>query len=61
MTENAPDRPEEEKTDVDELEQALLNAMKSLGRKNKEIEEYLQGMTRTTEKPANENETASDT
>ena len=51
MAENLPDEPEAEEQAVDELEQELLNAMRNLGRKNKNIEEYLDGLARATEKP----------
>jgi hypothetical protein len=52
MTENLPDEPEAEEQVVDELEQELLDAMRNLRRKNKSIEEYLDGLARATEKPA---------
>lgn len=59
MTENLPDEPvaEEqnaEEQSADELEQKLLDAMRSLRRKNKNVEEYLDGLARTTDKPADE-------
>jgi hypothetical protein len=59
MTENLPDEPgaEEQNADeqnADELEQELLDAMRSLRRKNKKVEEYLDGLARTVEKPAEE-------
>lgn len=49
-----PDADEAEDQDVDELEQELLDAMKSLRRKNKKVEEYLDGLARAVEKPAEE-------
>jgi len=52
MNENIPDEPEAEEQAVDELEQELLDAMRNLGRKNKSIEEYLDGLARAAEKPA---------
>lgn len=59
MTENLPDEPtseeqNEEEQSADELEQKLLDAMRSLRRKNKKVEEYLDGLSRTAEKPAEE-------
>ncbi len=71
MNENLPDEPSEEERDtdeteeqdadeaeeqdVDEIEKELLDAMRDLRRKNKKVEEYLEGIARTTEKPAEEN------
>jgi hypothetical protein len=59
MTEKLPDEPEaEEQTAdeaeeqaVDELEQELLDAMRDLRRKNKNVEDYLDGLARSAEKP----------
>ena len=63
MNENLPDEPSEEERDtdeieeqdVDEIEKELLDAMRHLRRKNRKVEEYLDGIARTTEKPAEEN------
>ncbi len=57
MTENLPDEPgaeeqNEDEQSADELEKELLDAMRSLRRKNKKVEEYLDGLARTAEKPA---------
>jgi len=51
MAENIPDEPEAEEQAADELEEELLDAMRNLGRKNKSIEEYLDGLARAVEKP----------
>ena len=55
MDENLPDEPEAEEQAVDELEQELLDAMRKLGRKNKNIEDYLDGLARAAEKPPEQN------
>jgi predicted nucleic acid-binding Zn-ribbon protein len=47
--------PEEQATD--ELEQKLTDAMKDLGRKNRKVEEYLDGLARSVEKPTQESAT----
>lgn len=58
MTDNLSDETDAEEQDVDEIEKELLDAMRKLSRKNKSIEEYLDGLARTPEKPAEEeNET----
>ena len=44
-----PDADEE--TDVDEVEQELLDAMEKLRRTNKQVEQYLDGLSRDVEKP----------
>ena len=60
MTENTPPADhetedlEQDEQDKDELEQKLIDAMKDLGRKNRKIEEYLDGIARSAEKPAEE-------
>jgi hypothetical protein len=46
------DVDEAEEQDVDEIEKELLDAMRDLRRKNKKVEEYLDGIARTTKKPA---------
>ena len=51
MTDNLPEETNAEEQKTDELEKELLDAMRDLGRKNKKIEEYLDGLTRTSEKP----------
>lgn len=45
-----PDASATEDQDVGEIEQELLDAMKSLRRKNKKVEEYLDGLARDVEK-----------
>ena len=65
MNENLPEEPDEEerdtdeveKQDADEIEKELLDAMRDLRRKNKKVEEYLDGIARTAEKPAEEKPT----
>ena len=54
MNENLQDEPGAEELDVDKLEKELLDAMRTLRRKNKTVEEYLDGIARTTEKPPEE-------
>jgi hypothetical protein len=54
MTENLPEQPGPEETSADELEQQLLDAMRNLSRKSKKVEEYLEGLARTAEKPQQE-------
>ena len=54
MTETPPDESREEKQTADDLETELLDAMRNLRRKNRKIEEYLDGLARNTEKPAQE-------
>ena len=49
MTENQPDELGPEET-TDELDQQLLEAMRNLSRKNRKVEEYLDGLARTVEK-----------
>ncbi len=44
------DSDESENMDVDEIEQELLDAMKSLRRTNKKVEQYLDGLARDTQK-----------
>ena len=58
MVEEVPDEPAAEKQEADELEKELLDAMRSLRRKNKSIEEYLDNLARAGEKPAEEAEKA---
>ncbi len=50
MTENQPDELGPEET-TDELDQQLLDAMRDLSRKNRKVEEYLDGLARTVGKP----------
>ena len=45
------DPDESEDLDADEIEQELLDAMKSLRRTNKNVEEYLDGLARDVQKP----------
>ena len=52
MPDNLPDEIDAEEQDADEIEKELLDAMRKLTRKNKSIEEYLDGLTRSPEKPA---------
>jgi hypothetical protein len=54
MTENLPEEPISEESSADELEQQLLDAMRSLSRKSRKVEEYLDGLARATEKPQQE-------
>lgn len=64
MTENTPidhdsedleqDELEIDEQDTDELEKKLIDAMKDLGRKNRKVEEYLDGIARSAEKPVQE-------
>ena len=54
MTEKTPTENEPEEQATDELEQKLIDAMKDLGRKNRKVEEYLDGIARSAEKPARE-------
>ena len=54
MTEKPPDGSRAEKQSADELEEELLDAMRSLRRKNKKVEEYLDGLARSAEKTAQE-------
>lgn len=58
MTDNLPDDADADERDVDEVEKELLDAMRTLSRKNKNIEEYLDGLARTPEKPAEEGDEA---
>ena len=52
MVDNLPDESGADEQAADELEKELLDAMRNLRRKNKNIEEYLDGLARDTEKPA---------
>jgi hypothetical protein len=62
MTENEAPEKDADEQDVaeldeqqaDEVEQELLDAMRSLSRKNKKIEEYLDGLARSAQKPPQE-------
>jgi hypothetical protein len=45
------DEDESAGADVDEIEQELLDAMKSLRRTNKKVEEYLDGLAGDAQKP----------
>jgi len=54
MTEKIPMENEPEEQEAGELEQTLIDAMKDLGRKNRKVEEYLDGLARSAEKPAQE-------
>ena len=49
MTGNQPDEFGPEET-TDELDQQLLEAMRNLSRKNRKVEEYLDGLARTVGK-----------
>ena len=51
IEEREPDEEELDDQDPDKIEKELLDAMKSLRRKNKNVEEYLDGLARATEKP----------
>ena len=48
------DPDESEDLDADGIEQELLDAMKSLRRTNKKVEQYLDGLARDTQKPDQE-------
>jgi len=50
MTETPPDGLHAEPQSADELEAELLDAMRNLRRKNKKVEEYLDGLARGAEK-----------
>jgi hypothetical protein len=59
MTENPPEElqedpqePQEDEQSVDELEQKLIDAVRSLNRKNKMVEEYLDSLGKPADKPA---------
>jgi predicted nucleic acid-binding Zn-ribbon protein len=52
MVENLPDESGADEQAAAELEKELLDAMSNLRRKNKNIEEYLDGLARDTEKTA---------
>ena len=60
MTEKSPDESRAEKQSADELEDELLDAMRSLRRKNRKIEEYLDGLARSTEKTDQQGNSAPD-
>jgi hypothetical protein len=51
MTDNLPEEINAEEQNADELENELLDAMRDLGSKNRKIEEYLDSLARTSEKP----------
>lgn len=57
MTDTSDRLPPEERS-VDELEAELLDAMRNLRRKNKKVEEYLDGLARSSEKTASEGDGA---
>jgi hypothetical protein len=50
MVEEHHDEPETEEQIADDLEEELLDAMRVLRRKNKSVEEYLDGLARETDK-----------
>ena len=50
IAQEQPDASTTENQDVDEIEQELLDAMKNLRRKNKKVEEYLDGLARDVER-----------
>ncbi|RJP67229.1 MAG: hypothetical protein C4532_14965 [Candidatus Abyssobacteria bacterium SURF_17] len=52
MEQNLPDEPDMEGQGSDALEKELLDAMRNLTRKNRKIEEYLDGLARSSAKPA---------
>ena len=56
ITGGAPDdiqeETQEDEQNVDELEQKLLDAVRSLSRKNKMVEEYLDNLGKIATKPA---------
>jgi hypothetical protein len=56
MVENLPEEPATEEQEAEKLEKELLDAMRNLRRKNKNIEEYLDNLARAGEKPAEEAE-----
>ena len=51
LDEGVQEEAQPEEQNVDELEQRLLDAMRSLSRKNKMVEEYLDNLGRTAAKP----------
>ena len=50
MTEKLPDESAAEDQSAEQLEAELLDAMRKLRRKNRKVEEYLDGLARSTEK-----------
>lgn len=51
MTEDVREEEQPRDESVDALEQKLLDAVRALNRKNKMVEEYLDNLSRSGEKP----------